>query len=108
MHIWIICEKYPNSKKNRPNRTPGEGDIADLKISGVADNLFEAVRFQCRSEHLGARYVESNCRSEFFVKKYPVSKKNQSNRSPDEEDLANLKSAIFQQFLVTVGQLQCA
>jgi hypothetical protein len=26
-------------KKNRLNRSPDEGDIADLKISGVADNF---------------------------------------------------------------------
>lgn len=31
--------KYLVSKKNRPNQSPDEGDITDLKISGVADNF---------------------------------------------------------------------
>ena len=40
MQIWILCEKIPDfKKKNRSNRSPDEGDIADLKISGVADNF---------------------------------------------------------------------
>jgi len=32
-------KKYLISKKNRLNRSPDEGDIADLKISGVVDKF---------------------------------------------------------------------
>ena len=32
-------KKYPISKKNLSNRSPDEGDITDLKISGVTDNF---------------------------------------------------------------------
>ena len=43
----------------------------------------------------GARSARSNCRSGIFGKKHMISKKNQSNRSPDEGDIADLKSALF-------------
>jgi len=33
-----------------------------------------------------------------------ISKKNQSNRSPDEGDIADLKSALFAEILVTAGE----
>jgi len=35
----FFVKRYPSSKKKRPNRSPDEGDVADLKISGVA-NIF--------------------------------------------------------------------
>ncbi|MFP3415881.1 hypothetical protein SB773_31055, partial [Bacillus sp. SIMBA_074] len=45
---------------------------------------------QIRSVGFGARSAESNCRPVFFGKKHPISKKNRSNRSPEEGDIADL------------------
>ena len=41
------------------------------------------------------------------MKKHSISKKkNQSNRSPNEGDIADLKSVLFVEILVTAGELQ--
>jgi len=62
---------------------------------------------QIRSIRFCARSTKSNCRSGFFGKKYSISKKkNQLNRSPDEGDIADLKSALFVEILVTAEELQ--
>ena len=62
-------------KKNRSNRSPDEGDIADLKISGVVDNFSGQRVLWRRSRSLGARSARSNCRSGIFGKKHMISKK---------------------------------
>ena len=58
-----------------------------------------------RSRCPSARSTKSNCISEFFEKHYPISKKNQSNRSPDEGDIADLKSALFAKILGDGGRV---
>ncbi len=58
-----------------------------------------------RSRSLGARSARSNCRSGIFVKKHMISKTNQSNRSPDEGDIADLKSALFAEILGDGGRV---
>ena len=97
MQICIPCEKIADLKKqNRSNRSPNEGDIADLKISRVGDNF------------LGQRICGStisNCRSGIFVKKHLISKKNQLNRSPDEGDVVDLKSVLFSEILGDGGRI---
>ena len=75
-------KKYPISKKNRSNRSPDEGDIADLKISGVAAKFFRAARLRRISRCPGARSARSNCRSGIFVKKIPISKKKSVESEP--------------------------
>ena len=54
------------------------------RISGAAS-------LQIISVHFGARSTKFNCRYGFYVKKYPISKKNQLNRSSNEGDIADLK-----------------
>ena len=39
--IYSLWKYTQIQKKNQLNRSPDEGDIADLKISGVADNFLE-------------------------------------------------------------------
>ena len=38
-YLDSLCKKTRFKKKKWPNRIPDEGDIADLKISGVVDNF---------------------------------------------------------------------
>jgi len=52
---------------------------------------FWAASLQIRSVCFGDRSAKPNCRSVFFVKKYPISKKNRLNRGPDEGDITDLK-----------------
>ena len=40
----FLAKKIPNLKKNRPNRSSDEGDIANLKLSCVAD-IFQGNEF---------------------------------------------------------------
>jgi len=47
-------------------------NIANLKI---LQTFFGAKIFQIISVHFGTIFVESNCISRFFVKKYPIKKK---------------------------------
>jgi len=57
----------------------------------VLQTIFQAASLRRRSGCFGAKFSKYNCRSRFFVKKYPISKKKQPNRSPDEGGIADLK-----------------
>ena len=59
-----------------------------------------------RSGRLGATSEKYNCRSGVFEKKYRISKKNHSNWSPDEGDIADLKSARFLEILGDGGRVE--
>ena len=37
--LYSLCKNSRFQKQNRSNRSPDEGDIADLKISRVVDNF---------------------------------------------------------------------
>ena len=58
--------------------------------------IFGAASLQIRFVCSSAKFAESNYRSRLFVKKYPISKKiYRLNQSPDEGDIADLKSALL-------------
>jgi len=77
------------------NRSLDEGDIADLKISGVADK-FSGQRFFGTDLDVLVQYLQNLIADLNFLGKITkFQKKNQSNQSPDEGDIADLKSSLF-------------
>ena len=87
------------------NQSLDEGDIADLKISGVADN-FSGQRVCGTDLDILVQDLQNlmvNLNS--FRKITQFQKKNQSNQSPDEGDIADLKSALFSKILSDGGRV---
>ena len=71
----------------------------------VLQTFFGATSLKIIYVRFGATFVGYNCKSGFFAKECQISEKNQSNRSLYEGDIADLKSALFLEIFVTVGQL---
>ena len=102
----FLVKKYPNSKKkNQLNRSPDEGDITDLK------NQWGCRRFSgqrdCGAdlEVLVPDLLDLIAYLESLLKNTHFQKKNQSNRSPDEGDIADLKLALFAESLGDGGRV---
>ena len=87
------------------NRSPDEGDITDLKISGVVDN-FSGQRICGTDLDVLAQYLQNLITDlDYLGKNTQFQKNNQSNRSPDEGDIAYLKSALFSEILGDGGRV---
>jgi len=87
------------------NWSSDEGDIANLKISRVADK-FSGQRLCGTDLDILVQDLQNLIADLIFLGKITqFQKKNQSNRSPDEGDIVDLKSALFCRNFVTTGKL---
>ena len=107
MQIWTLCEKIADfKKKNQLNRNPDEGDIADLKINGVAEDFSGQRDCGTDLDVLVQDLKNIIVDMEFLRKNTEFQKKNHSNWSPDEGDIADLKSARFLEILGDGGRVE--
>ena len=97
--LYSLWKNSRFQKNNRSNRSPDEGDIADLKISGVAAN-FSGQRVCGKDLDVLVQDMQDLIVDlESLWKNTQFQKKNQANRSPYEGDIADLKSALFSEIL---------
>jgi hypothetical protein len=103
--LYSLWKNSRFQKKNRSNRSPDEGDIADLKISRVGDNFSGQRICGADLDVLVQDLQDLIADLESLWKNTQFQKKNQANRSPDEGDIADLKSALFAEILGDGGRV---